>query len=287
MNPDTLQALVTTEWLDDHLQDADLRVFDCSVSLVPVDGGMRPQSGRADWEAGHIPGSGFADLLADLADRDTRLPLMMPPPGQFAEALGRYGVGPGARVVLYDRGGHQWATRVWWMLRAMGFETVSVLDGGWPKWRAEGRAVSLEAARYPVAVFPAVQRPGVFAGKQVVFAAMVQGGVCLINALSADEHTGRISRTPRPGRIPGSVNVPAMSLVDPVTAAYLPLEALREQFDAVGALDGRRVISYCGGGIAATSVAFTLLRLGVPEVGVYDGSLVEWSADASLPMETG
>ena len=287
MSPDTLHALVTTEWLDAQLHDPGLRVFDCSVSLVPVDGGMRPESGRAAWAAGHVPGSGFADLLGDLADPDTRLPLMMPPPAQFAAALGRYGVGAGTRVVLYDSGGHQWATRVWWMLRAMGFDEVAVLDGGWAKWRAEGRPVSVAPARYPEVVFPVAARPGVFVDKQAVFEAMQQPGVCLLNALSADEHSGRVSRTPRPGRIPGSGNVPAMSLVDAVTGAYLPLPALRERFEAVGALDGRRVVTYCGGGIAATSAAFTLARLGVRDVAVYDGSLVEWSGDPAMPMETG
>jgi thiosulfate/3-mercaptopyruvate sulfurtransferase len=111
--------------------------------------------------------------------------------------------------------------------------------------------------------------------------------VRLINALSADEHAGRVSRTARPGRIPGSGNVPAASLLDPATGAYLPLPQLREKFEAQGALDGRSVITYCGGGIAATSAAFTLVRLGVPDVAVYDGSLTEWSRDETLPMETG
>ncbi|MFO1409121.1 MAG: rhodanese-like domain-containing protein [Steroidobacteraceae bacterium] len=111
--------------------------------------------------------------------------------------------------------------------------------------------------------------------------------VCTVNALSADEHAGRASRTARPGRIPGSGNVPAGSLIDPATGVYLPLEVLRAKFRAAGALDGGRVVTYCGGGIAATSAAFTLLRLGAPEVAVYDGSLVEWSADPALPLETG
>lgn len=107
----------------------------------------------------------------------------------------------------------------------------------------------------------------------------------LLNALSADEHRGRVSRTPRPGRIPGSGNVPAASLLDPATGTFLPLPRLRELSAAQDALDGRRVITYCGGGIAATSAAFTLVRLGVPDVAVYDGSLAEWSRDESLPME--
>lgn len=126
-----------------------------------------------------------------------------------------------------------------------------------------------------------------FVGKDHVCSLYQEPRVRLINALSADEHSGRVSRTPRPGRIPRSGNVPAGSLLDPATGAFLPLPRLRELFEAQGALDGRSVITYCGGGIAATCAAFTLVRLGVPDVAVYDGSLAEWSRDESLPMETG
>jgi thiosulfate/3-mercaptopyruvate sulfurtransferase len=282
-----LSPLVETDWLAAHFADPTLRVFDCSVTLVPVEGGVRPESGRAAWAAGHIPGSGFADLIADLSDRGSPLPFMMPPAAQFAEAMGRYGVGPGTRVVLYDGGGHMWATRVWWMLRAMGFDDAAVLNGGLTKWKTEGRPLSTAAAAYPAATFAPRPRPDLFVDKQHVRDSLGTDGVCMLNALSADEHSGRSSRTARPGRIPGSGNVPAMALIDPATGAYLPLETLREKFRAAGALDGCRVVTYCGGGIAATSAAFTLVRLGAPHVAVYDGSMVEWSADRSLPMETG
>lgn len=287
MNTNALSPLVATDWLAAHLEEADLRIFDCSVTLVPVDGGVRPESGRAAWAAGHIPGSAFADLIADLSDRSNPLPFMMPPATQFAEVMGRYGVGAGTRVVLYDSGGHMWATRVWWMLRAMGFDDAAVLDGGLTKWKAEGRPLSTELARYPSTKFAPRPRPELFVDKHTVKDSLGARGVCTLNALSADEHIGRSSRTPRPGRIPGSGNVPAMSLIDPATGAYLPPETLREKFRDAGALDGCRVVTYCGGGIAATSAAFTLVRLGAPQVAVYDGSLVEWSSDPSLPMETG
>ncbi|MFO7278367.1 MAG: sulfurtransferase [Pseudomonadota bacterium] len=279
--------LVSTEWLAEHLHDPKLRIFDCSVTLVPVDGGVRAESGRAAWTTGHIPGSGFADLIHELSDRNTQLPMMMPPADQFAEVMGRYGVGPGTQVVLYDCSNHSWATRLWWMLRAMGFDDASVLDGGFRKWKAEGRPVSIEPPDYLPTTFVARPRPDVFVDKEHVKAALGSSDVRLINALSADEHAGRVSRTPRPGRIPGSGNVPASSLVDPETGTYLPIETLRAMFRDAGALDAGRVITYCGGGIAATSAAFTLVRLGVPHVSVYDGSLVEWSSDPSLPMETG
>jgi thiosulfate/3-mercaptopyruvate sulfurtransferase len=288
MTPSQPPCLVTTAWLAAHLDDPQLRVFDCSVTLEPVPtGGVRPVSGRAAWEQAHIPGSGFADLLADLSDRNTKLPLMMPPATQFAESFGRYGVGPGVGVVLYDSGNHTWATRVWWMLRAVGFDQAAVLDGGLRKWTHEGRPLSTAAPSYPAARFEARPRTGVFVGRDEVKACLGVSGVHLLNALSPDEFSGRVSRTPRPGRIPGSCNVPAASLVDPVTNAFLPLEQLRATFEAAGALDGGRVVNYCGGGIAATATAFTLVRLGVPDVSVYDGSLVDWSSAPQLPMETG
>ena len=279
--------LVSTAWLEAKLVNPHLRVFDCSVTLVPVGSGVRPESGRAAWQQEHIPGSGFADLLDDLSDKSQSLPIMMPPAAQFAVAMERYGVGNASAVVLYDSGPHTWATRVWWMLRAMGFDDAAVLDGGLKKWKAEGRSLSSEPCRYPAATFEARPRERVLVGKEYVCRLHDQPQVRLINALSADEHAGRVARTPRPGRIPGSGNVPAGSLLDPATGAYLPLPALREKFEAQGALDGRSVITYCGGGIAATSAAFTLARLGVPDVAVYDGSLTEWSRDEAMPMETG
>lgn len=279
--------LVSTAWLEENLDDPDLRVFDCSVTLVPAGAGVRPESGRAAWEQEHIPGSGFADLLDDLSDKSQPLPIMMPSAAQFAAVVGRYGVGPTSVVVLYDSGPHTWATRVWWMLRAMGFDNAAVLDGGLKKWKAEGRPLSSAPCRYPPAKFAGFPRKGILVGKDQVLKVYDQPQVRLINALSADEHTGRLSRTARPGRIPGSGNVPAGSLLDPSAGVFLPLAQLREKFQAQGALDGRGVITYCGGGIAATSAAFTLVRLGVPDVAVYDGSLTEWSRDESLPMETG
>jgi thiosulfate/3-mercaptopyruvate sulfurtransferase len=284
---DLPDRLVSTEWVASHLGHPELRVFDCSVALVPAGSGVRLESGRAAWTEAHIPGSGFADLLEELADKAQSLPIMMPPTEQFAAAMERYGVGPGSVVVLYDNGPHTWATRVWWMLRAMGFDKAAVLDGGLKKWRAEGRPLSAEPCRYPPAVFEARPREGVFVNKIQVSRRFDQPQFRLINALSADEHAGRVTRTARPGRIPGSGNVPAGSLLDSATGVYLPLEQLRDRFRAQGALDGRSVITYCGGGIAATSAAFSLIRLGVVDVAVYDGSLTDWSRDESLPLEVG
>lgn len=281
-----LPLLVETSWMQEHLSDPDLRIFDCSVNLALVDGVMKAESGRPAWETGHIPGSGFADLLEDLSDRASRLPFMLPPAAQFEEAMSRYGVGNEHRVILYDAGNHSWATRVWWMLRVFGFDNASVLNGGWRKWSTESRPVSTEPCRYPPAKFTARPRPDLVADKSKVQQLINSPDACVINALSAEAHAGKVQMTARPGRIPGSKNVPAASLINPTTGTYLPLEDLRDRFKVVGALDAGTVVTYCGGGIAATSDAFALHLLGAKNVAVYDGSLTEWSQDPSLPMET-
>lgn len=283
-----MKPLVTCGWLASHLDDPNLRVLDCSVTFgVTKDGGFTISSADDDWAAGHIPGSVLADLPGALSDDSQDIPLMMAPAGQFAETMGRYGVGPGARVVLYDRAFNMWAARVWWMLRAYGFDDAAVLSGGWLKWTLEDRPASTEASSYPPATFEAKPRPELMATKDEVQASIESGATCLINALPEDEHTGEVQRYARPGRIAGSVNVPSRALLDPNTQEYLSLDEIRRIVEPTGALDRERVITYCGGGIAASSDAFVLTLLGHDNVAVYDGSLLEWAADESLPMEVG
>jgi thiosulfate/3-mercaptopyruvate sulfurtransferase len=284
------QYLMETDWLEAHLTDPDLRVLDCTVLFDRDEHGRHLDSGREAWARGHIPGSGFADLMSDLSDPASPLAFMMPSAAQFAEAMSRYGVGDDTRVVLYeasrDRWANMWAARLWWMLRAFGFDQAAVLNGGLHKWTLEGRPMSTEPCRYPPAHFTARLRPELMADKRDVLAAIGDSGTCLINALTAEEHAGTIAYYGRPGRIPASVNVPTVALVDPVTHAYLPAEQLRAQFAAVGALNRGRVITYCGGAIAACSDAFVLTLLGITNVAVYDGSLLEWAPDPTLPIET-
>ena len=286
------EALVDTTWLEAHLGDAQVRVFDGTVYLHPVEEGAdapyRVESGRADYEAGHIPGAGFLDLPGELSDPDSRLRFMAPPAEQFARVMGAHGVGDQSRVVLYSRGSMMWATRLWWMLRAFGFDGAAVLDGGFYKWAAEGRPVSTEPSSYPSVAFKARPRPELIAGKEEVLAAIGRDGTCILNALGEEQHRGDGPATyGRAGRIPASVNVPVRGLVDPETRALLPPEELRRRFADVGAMDSGRVITYCGGGIAASGDALVLTLLGHANVAVYDGSMSEWASDPALPMETG
>ena len=283
------QYLVETKWLAAHLSDPRVRVLECTVFLHPAasGSGFRRESGRAAWQAAHIPGSGFADFIDDLADRSSPLPQMMPPAAQFEAAMSRYGVGDDTRVILYDRFKNIWAARLWWMLRAFGFDDAAVLDGGWKKWTAEGRPVSTDADARPPARFVARPRPGLFVGKADVLGALGDRAACVLNALTEEQHRGTGGVTyGRPGRIAGSVNVSAQGLVDEKTHAYLDTDQLRQRFEAAGVLDAKRVITYCGGGIAASSDALVLALLGHRDGAVYDASLSEWAADPSLPMET-
>jgi thiosulfate/3-mercaptopyruvate sulfurtransferase len=283
------QYLVETDWLAAHVDDPALRVLECTTILHPrPDGGYKAESGRAAWAAGHIPRSGFADLTDDLCDRSSPLLYMMPTAEQMAQSMARLGVGEGTRVVLYDRAVNMWAARVWWMLRAVGFDQAAVLNGGWRKWTHEGRPSSTEPCAYPPARFVPRPRPELFVGKNAVLAGLGERATCVLNALSEEQHrgTGGVAYG-RPGRIAGSRNVPARALVDPTTHAYLPADVLRARFAEAGVLDAGRVITYCGGGIAASSDAFVLTLLGHENVVVYDASLSEWATDPSLPMETG
>jgi thiosulfate/3-mercaptopyruvate sulfurtransferase len=284
------EALVEAEWVAQRLEDPGVRILECTVYLHPADvpGGFRVESGRAKWAEGHIPGAGFVDLQEELSDRTSSLRFMMPPAAQFAEAMGRAGVGDGVRVILYDRFVNMWAARVWWMLRAFGFDDASVLNGGWKKWTVERRPVAADAGARAPRTFMPRPRPSRIADKAGVLAALGESGTCILNALTDEQHrgTGGVAYG-RPGRIAGSVNVPARDLVDPATHAYLPAAVLRAKFQATGALDARRVVTYCGGGIAASSDAFVLTLLGRDDVAVYDASLSEWAADPALPMELG
>jgi thiosulfate/3-mercaptopyruvate sulfurtransferase len=283
------EFLIDTQTLGRQLGNPDLRVFDCTTNLVP-DPKTTYQAvpARADFEKGHIPGAQFIDLQADLSDGSQRLRFMLPSAEAFAAAMSRFGVGEGSRVVLYSTANPWWATRVWWLLRVFGFDNAAVLDGGWQKWAREGRPVETGPAKpRPPGHFVVRELRPLIVGKDEVLRAIGDGGVCTLNALAPEQHAGSGGNSyGRPGRIKGSVNLPAAHLLDPATNEFLPPDELRRRFEAVGAFD-KEVITYCGGGIAASADALALVMLGHPNVRLYDASMSEWAVDPSLPMETG
>lgn len=281
------EFLVETDWLAQHLED--VAVLDCTTHLIPdpkTTYVVKP--GREDFDKGHIPGARFCDVARDVSDTQQKLNFMRPRPDDFATAMCRFGISNSTRVVTYSAANPWWATRVWWLLREFGHDNAAVLNGGWQKWIAESRAVETGRAKPPSpGDFTVSQVRNLMVGKNTVKAAVGDAGVCTLNALLPAQHNGSGGNSyGRPGRIAGSVNVPAAHLLDPATNTFLPADELRRRMAAVGALD-RPVITYCGGGIAASADALILTMLGHTDVRVYDASLSEWAKDESLPMETG
>jgi thiosulfate/3-mercaptopyruvate sulfurtransferase len=281
------EYLVSTDWLAEHLEQPDVRVFESTVFLRPRDGGgYRVESGRAEYESGHIPAAGYLDLQAEFSDNSQRLRFMMPSAEAFAEAAGRHGISETSKLILYDRLGSMWAARLWWMFQAMGCTNAAVLNGGWRRWSDEGRETSTAEATYPAASFNPTEDSARFADLAEVNAFVESGGSCLINALGRDQHSGADGgRTyGRAGHIPGSTNVPAMELIDPDTGLYRSSDELAEMFAGVAPDKNQRVVTYCGGGIAASNDALVLSLLGYQDVAVYDASMSEYAADESLPL---
>jgi thiosulfate/3-mercaptopyruvate sulfurtransferase len=284
--------LVDTAWLEAHLDDPELRIFECTTHLLPAEPGeavpYHPKAGRAAYDAGHIKGAGFLDLPGELSDPGASVHFMMPPAGRLADVLGRHGIGEGVRVVLYSRERAMWATRVWWMLHALGFDRAAVLDGGYESWVAEGRPTSRAPACHPRATFVPRPRPGLLVDKEAVRAALDDPSTLLINTLSRQDFEGQEpSRYGRPGRIPGSVSLPWAELTDPGTGAFIPLETAKARLEALGAERAARIVCYCGGGISATMALFLLHRLGYDNLALYDASMAEWARDPDLPIERG
>lgn len=278
-----MDTLVTAEWLSEHLADPDLVVLDCTVMVEPTeDGGFRTVNGRANYEAGHIPTAGFADLMGDLADGDSPYKFAVPAPEQFAAAMGALGVGDDTRVVLYDASNSAWAARVWWMLRWIGFDRAAVLDGGLNAWKAGDRPLSTEPVERPARTLTPAVRPQLIADRDEVFASIEDDAVDLIDALPEGHYRGEWTMYDRPGHIQGASNVPITSLVDEA-GRYLSTEQLDALFEGDR---NARAITYCGGGIAASSNAFVMTRLGFTDVAVYTASLQEWTADPANPMAT-
>lgn len=284
-----MDRLVSGAWLEQELGAADLRILHCTVaSEVLPEGGVRYGTGRPLWERKHIPGSTHVDLVEEISDRSSPFPFMVPSPGQFSEVMSALGVADGTRVVVYDSLMNVWAARVWWMLRAFGFDNAAVLDGGLRAWMADGRPIATGPEPTPTpAAFEARPRPGLFVEKGEVAAAIDRAEVGIVHALSHELHRGDRQDYARPGHIPGDHNVPFAALVDTDTHRYLSEDRLAKAFDAVLSAAPSRVITYCGGGVAASSDAFALGLLGVENVAVYDGSLSEWAADPSLPLVVG
>lgn len=270
--------LVSTEWLSANIGAADLRIVDASWRMP----GNPPA--RIDFAQRRIPGAVFFDL-DEVSDQTTGLPHMLPSPASFAEAAGALGISAGDRLVIYDDAGIFSAARVWWTFRALGHDRVSVLDGGLPKWRREGRAVE---AGYPS---PAPSRYSGGAGPKLarthadVRAALGDAASLIFDARPAPRFLAEAPE-PRPGlrrgHMPGARNIPHTSVLTADGTMRAPDE-LRAIFAAEGYSDGRPVIATCGSGVTAAVLALALERIGAGDVGLYDGSWAEWGRETNDP----
>jgi len=300
---------VSTQWLADYLGADKLVVLDASVVPYTLPGGRSGQmSGHELYLLdGHVPGAFFADVIRELSAPDAPFPVTRPSAERFASAVGALGIDNSTTVVVYDSGAGQWASRVWWLFRSFGHNRVAVVDGGFAKWKQEERPVETGHVEPPVTSFEAEEHPEFWVDKTYVESVLAgETEAVLVSASPAEEFSGATSPFSRPGHIPGSVSVPAIDLLDSATGEFQAPAQLRRTLapvlTAARNVAGRRghaghetarrapsgadvpIVVYCGGGIDASADAFALTMLGERAVAVYDGSLMEWTADPNAQL---
>ena len=283
-------AVVSCDWLNNNLNNPNIRIFDCTTYLHYRDNDPTlpyiVESGRGKYENIHITNSNFMDLHLDLSDQKSPYRFTLPKLEILAEKFKRLGVGDDLHIVLYSRNGAQWSARLWWMLRSVGIDNVSILDGGFNEWEKNGLPTSQKILTYPSAEFVFNPRENIFVKKQVVIDAIDNPDSVILNSLTADIHNGQNPRYGRLGRIPKSKNIPFHELLDSKTGRFKPIEELTKIFEINKITKDKNIVNYCGGGIAASLEAFVLYQLGFENIFIYDNSLHEWAAiDQTLPME--
>ena len=311
---ETPDSLITTDWLKEHLDEPGLRVVDIRGYVKKRDLGEGRQeaeylAARDEYDEAHIPGAVYVDWTRDITDPEDPVPVQIAPPERFAELMGSLGIGDDTHVVVYDHAGGQFATRLWWALTYYGHDAVSVLDGGWRKWTAEGYPTTSEVPEPEPASFTPRPRPGWRADAEALLAASEHGdarkteviahdrrgkdtrvttSVFILDARDEGQYTGAIARGEgRAGRVPGAAHLHADSLFDPESGTFLPDEELANKLRQAGVPDDSDapVVAYCNGGVAATVSLFVLYRLGHRNLANYDGSWNEWGVREDLPAE--
>ena len=275
--------LVSTEWLAERLNAPDIRILDGSMYL-PTDG----RNGRDLYDQAHIPGARFFDI-DDIADEHSPLPHMLPPMEKFVSRVRKMGIGDGHRVVIYDQQGIYSAARVWWMFRSFGHEDVAVLDGGLPKWQAEGHPVDDEPVEPKERHFTGRRNAAMVRDVTQMARAVKLRDEQIVDARAAGRFRGEAPEPReglRAGHIPGSLNVPFTELLND-DKTMKGEDELRAIFEGAGVDLTRPIVTSCGSGVTACVLTLALTRLGHARNAVYDGSWVEWGAYPDLPIETG
>ncbi len=283
MPGDDPTLLVSTEWLGERLNAPDIRVLDGSMYL-PTDG----RNGREIYLQKHVPGARFFDI-DEIADDQSCLPHMLPPVEKFVARVRRMGIGDGHRVVVYDQQGIYSAARVWWMFRVFGHQDVAVLDGGLPKWEAEGRPVEAEVPDPRERHFTGRKNSALVRDVTQVARAVKLGDEQIVDARAAGRFRGEEAEPRkglRAGHMPGAKNVPFKTLLNDDQTMKAP-DQLRAVFEAAGVDLARPVVTTCGSGVTAAILSLALARIGHSRNAVYDGSWVEWGAYPDLAVETG
>ena len=284
MNKPERSFLVSTEWLEANLTSPDLKVVDASYFLPNED-----RDARKEYEEEHIPGAVFFDLDA-IKDPESPLPHMLPPPEVFSAKVRKLGLGDGNRIVVYDRRGLMSAPRVWWTFRAFGAREVMVLDGGLPKWKAEGRPLDDHPVLPMERHFTARLNTTLVRDLEQMQRNLESRREQVVDARASARFDGsaeEIRPGLRSGHIPGSRSLPFTELCDPSDGTLLPDAELRAKFEAAGLDLSRPIVTTCGSGVTAAVLSLALAELGKQDAALYDGSWTEWGQPGDTPVQTG